>query len=115
MSTLFSKNLQKFRNLVKQRPAVSLKHTAGMILLSKNLKRPEAQPVSRYQFEIHAIPNALHGKAVTGTVQVTIEAATHLILFQQSQDLRAFITLVSGWIVQKYHLLLLPCRFLLCF
>ena len=70
--------------------------------------RYKIQFIRSHQFEIHAVPKALLGKAMAGTMQMAVETAANIILLQQLQDLRAFVPLLPGQIMQKNELRQIP-------
>ena len=63
--------------------------------------------------EDHVIISALD-KTVAPAVQVTIITSANIVFLHKIQDFSAFITLITGRIVEKYHLVSLTCRFQRC-
>ena len=62
------------------------------------------------KFEVDPIPESLLRQTVAGTVKMTVETLSNIILPEQGQNLLAFIALVTGRIMQKNNFLFLPCR-----
>ena len=85
--------------------------TLFWIFLDNNGIWTEIDLIRRNQSILDPIPKALDRQCVAGSVKMPIIAAAHLVLVEKIEDLPAFIAFVSGGIVEKYHFLLLPCRF----
>jgi hypothetical protein len=70
--------------------------------------RIKLQEVCGNQLIFDAIPQTFHSKIMASSVQMSIEAAAHIIALQQLQNLRAFVPLVPGRIMQKYEFRQIP-------
>ena len=84
--------------------------TLFLKILIKNLKRFKSDIIRSTKLEIHVVPQALHGQFMASAMQMPVKTQTDFIFFQKFQNLPAFIAFISGWIVQKNRLVLLPCR-----
>ena len=63
-----------------------------------------------HQMVLHLPPDSFHRKAMAASVQVSVVADFYPILFQKCDDLRAGIALITGRIMQKTELGMLPRR-----
>ena len=79
-----------------------------IFLLLNYFVRFKVQIISRNETEFNAVPEAFHRQLMAPAVKMTVKASADPIFFQQLQDLRALIPLISRGVMEEYELLPLP-------
>ena len=60
--------------------------------------------------EFHPVPLTFHSQLVASAVEMPVKTPAHPVGFQQLQDFRTFVALISGRVMEEYQFRPVPCR-----